>query len=151
MTEPRLIIRNPAPLAPIRLGAREGDVQHARAQLILLIYMRVVALIWMAEGMAHWADLLTGSVGQSLAALSSQRITAVFFFCVLDFVAAVGLWLATPWGGVVWLVTVGVQVLALATLPDFWHHGTALVLSDVVLVGAYFYFAWQAGRDSSDA
>ena len=38
----------------------------------------------------------------------------------LDLIAGVGLWLAAPWGGVVWLVTVGGQLLSLVLLPGFW-------------------------------
>ena len=32
--------------------------------------------------------------------------TATVYFAVIELVAAVGLWLATPWGAVVWLTTV---------------------------------------------
>ena len=32
--------------------------------------------------------------------------TATIYFAVIELVAAVGLWLATPWGAVVWLTTV---------------------------------------------
>ena len=31
---------------------------------------------------------------------------ATVYFAVIELVAAVGLWLATPWGAVVWLTTV---------------------------------------------
>jgi uncharacterized membrane protein (DUF2068 family) len=33
--------------------------------------------------------------------LPPLRIAAVIYFAVFDLVAAVGLWLATPWGGVI--------------------------------------------------
>ena len=36
--------------------------------------------------------------------------SAVIFFGVLDLVAAVGLWLATPWGGVLWLLAAVSQI-----------------------------------------
>jgi hypothetical protein len=143
------IIQGAEPLPPIRVGVRDGDAEQARAARLLVLFMRGVALLWLFEGAAHWASLLMDGSGQDLTALSSQRITAVFFFCVLDFVAAVGLWLATPWGSVVWLVTVGAQLLSLAALPGFWGHAATLLVSDAVLVPAYVYFAWQAGHGES--
>lgn len=143
--KPESVIQNTAPLAAIRLGGGEGGVQVARARLLLVVFMRGVALVWLAGGVLQWADLLTGE-RDALATLSAQRIAAVFFFCILDFVAGVGLWLATPWGGVIWLVTVGAQVLSLVTLPGFWVHGMAIAVADAVLVPAYLAIAWYAGQ-----
>ena len=35
---------------------------------------------------------------------------AIVFFAVLDLIAGVGLWLATPWGGVLWLLIASAQI-----------------------------------------
>ena len=139
-------IRNRAPLPAIRLGRPETDARMARAGLLLVVFMRAVALLWLAEGIWQWEDLLADGSGQAFAALSLQRMAAVFFFCVLDLIAGVGLWLATPWGGVVWLVTVGAQALSLLLLPGFWSHGTLLVVTDATLVPLYLILAWYAGH-----
>ena len=33
------------------------------------------------------------------------------FFAVIDLVAAIGLWLTAAWGGVVWLIAAGSQLM----------------------------------------
>lgn len=144
--QPNNIIKNAAPAPPIRLGSREVDSQLARAGLVLVLVMRALALLWLVSGALHWFDLLSRP-GETLASLSAQRLAATCFFCVMDFVAAVGLWLATVWGGVVWLVTVGVQILSFLMLPAFWTHGALLMAADVVLVPGYLAAAWYAGQD----
>ena len=60
------------------------------------------------EGLAHqavvkdWLAVIGESDGGFLAH-GTQWQTATVFFAVIDLVAAVGLWLAAPWGAVVWL------------------------------------------------
>ena len=52
---------------------------------------------------------MTGFVGGEEEAFENQTMawqTATIYFAVIELVAAVGLWLATPWGAVVWLTTV---------------------------------------------
>ena len=52
---------------------------------------------------------MTGFVGGEEEAFENQSMawqTATIYFAVIELVAAVGLWLATPWGAVVWLTTV---------------------------------------------
>ena len=132
-------------MPPIRLGSRETDARLARAGLLFLLFTRALALLWLVEGVMHWAVLLSDPDG-TLAAMSTQRAAAVFFFCVMDFIAAVGLWLASPWGGVVWLVIVGAQVLSWLILPGFWTRGVALMTTDAILVPAYLGLAWYAGQ-----
>lgn len=146
--QPDNVIKNTAPVPPIRLGSHDVDAHLARAGLVLILVMRALALLWLVGGAVHWLDLLSGP-GEALASFSAQRLAATYFFCVMDFVAAIGLWLATPWGGVVWLVTVGVQVLSFMLLPAFWSHGIMLMWANSVLVPAYLASAWYAGREAN--
>jgi uncharacterized membrane protein (DUF2068 family) len=80
--------------------------------------------------------------------MSALGAAAVIFFAVLDMIAAVGLWLAAAWGGVVWLVAVAVQWLAIVILPHFFGFDVAIGAADVVLVTVYFYLTYQAARES---
>jgi len=60
------------------------------------------------QGLYHWAQV-TGFIGGEEDAFENQPMawqTATVYFAVIELVAAVGLWLATPWGAVVWLTTV---------------------------------------------
>ncbi|MBX9711114.1 MAG: hypothetical protein K2X60_08775, partial [Xanthobacteraceae bacterium] len=81
-----------------------GDVWTTR----LVIFLRVMAAVSMLMGLYNWAQI-TGFVGGEDSAFevqSTQWQSATVYFAVIELVAAVGLWLATPWGAVVWLTTV---------------------------------------------
>ena len=46
--------------------------------------------------------------------------TATIYFAVIELVAAVGLWLATPWGAVVWLTTVVSMAVIELMFPEIY-------------------------------
>src|SRR2546429_1751399 len=74
----------------------------------LVFFLRIMAVISVAKGLYHWAQV-TGFIGGEEDAFENQPMawqTATVYFAVIELVAAVGLWLATPWGAVVWLTTV---------------------------------------------
>ena len=74
----------------------------------LVFFLRIMAVVSIAKGLYHWAQV-TGFVGGEEEAFENQSMawqTATIYFAVIELVAAVGLWLATPWGAVVWLTTV---------------------------------------------
>src|SRR5271154_3480233 len=75
----------------------------------LVLFLRVMAVLAVAKGLYHWSQV-TGFIGGEEEAFETQPMawqTATVYFAVIELVAAVGLWLATPWGAVVWLTTVG--------------------------------------------
>src|SRR6202020_382969 len=74
----------------------------------LVLFLRIMAVVSVAKGLYHWAQV-TGFIGGEEDAFENQAMawqTATVYFAVIELVAAVGLWLATPWGAVVWLTTV---------------------------------------------
>jgi hypothetical protein len=74
----------------------------------LVLFLRVMAVLSMGQGLYHWAQV-TGFVGTEDEAFEVQSMawqTSTVYFAVIELVGAVGLWLATPWGAVVWLTTV---------------------------------------------
>jgi Family of unknown function (DUF6163) len=69
----------------------------------LVLFLRIMALISILKGLYHWAQV-TGFVGSEEEAFENQATAwqaATVYFAVIELVAAVGLWLATPWGAVV--------------------------------------------------
>ena len=72
---------------------------------------------------------------------------AVVFFAVLDLIAAVGLWLAASWGGVLWPVAVAAQWFAAAMMPGLFPYDIALAALDVVLVAVYFTLTYKAAQE----
>src|ERR1700754_1423010 len=73
----------------------------------LVLFLRIMAVVSVAKGLYHWAQV-TGFIGGEEEAFENQPMawqTATVYFAVIELVAAVGLWLATPWGAGVWLTT----------------------------------------------
>jgi hypothetical protein len=137
------------PLPAIKIGMADRSDTDTRYGTLLVWFMRILSLLWVAQGLLHWVSILADSpYGSSLDDMTSLGIAAVLFFSVIDLVAAVGLWLASAWGGVVWLVTVAVQWLTILLLPHFVVYDLPLGLVDLVLVGVYFFLTYKAAREN---
>src|ERR1700730_19465117 len=72
------------------------------------VFLRAMAVLSMLKGLYHWAAVcgIIGEEGGFEAHIQSWQATTVFF-AVIDLVAAVGLWLGAPGGGVIWLTPAG--------------------------------------------
>jgi hypothetical protein len=134
--------------AAIRVGEKAQAEREAMLWgLVLVVFMRLLAGLWMIEGLAQWVSVLTSS--QPL--FDSMRLpvaSAVIFFGVLDLVAAVGLWLATPWGGVLWLFAAISQIFVAVALKHFFGAEALIIVSNFILISIYFLLTWKAGHSS---
>lgn len=122
---------------------------QARWTTWLVIYVRVMAVLSMLKGLYHWAAVCgIGDGGGSIfemAPLSWKAAT--IFFAVIDLVAAVGLWLAAAWGGVVWL-TAAISMAAVEVLfPQIYGGKTWVVTAEIVAVAIYLGLALMAARE----
>lgn len=135
-----------APAAAIVFNQGSSTPEQDRSGPLLVVFMRAVAILWMVEGLVQWGlVVLTDVDGRSgLVMLSTPAIVAVVFFAVINLIASVGLWLATPWGGVIWLVTAGAQLFIVITMPGFFTYPIAMAALDVCLVAAYLVLTWKA-------
>lgn len=138
---------NVAPLAESDAAIRVGMTQRERAEtrwgLILVVFMRLLAAAWILQGLGEWTLFMLPQ-GSVFDHMGRAQIAAIMFFSVIDFLAAVGLWLATPWGGVLWLVAAVAQVFVAMTVPRVFS--TPWLVADIVLILAYFALTFQAGR-----
>jgi len=66
---------------------------------------------------------------------------------VIQLVAAVGLWLATPWGAVVWLTMIVSMAVVEIMFPSIYGGHFLVVLFAAILLGAYLALAWMAARE----
>ena len=142
-------LRVSAPIPAITLGGRDRSAS-ARHALWLAIFMRCVAVVWIGEGLLQWMAILTDETGAIIGTASSLHVAALFFFCVLDFVAAVGLWLVASWGSAVWIATIVGHMAAAVFAPGFLNRPTILIGSDIALVGFYAGLAWLASGETRD-
>jgi hypothetical protein len=101
------------------------------------------------QGLYHWAQV-TGFVGGEEEAFENQPMawqTATVYFAVIELVAAVGLWLATPWGAVVWLTTVVSMAVIELMFPGIYGGSLAIVGVEAVMLAAYLALAFMAARE----
>src|SRR5258708_34112087 len=114
----------------------------------LVVFLRVMAFGSIAKGLYHWAQV-TGFVGGEEEAFENQTMawqTATIYFAVIELVAAVGLWLATPWGAVVWLTTVvsmaGIELM----FPGIYGGSLAGGGAEALELPPYLALPWMAPR-----
>jgi hypothetical protein len=73
------------------------------------------------------------------------QATIVAFAC-FNLLAAVGLWLAAPWGGAIWLLCAMVESASPFLSPRAASISTGGAMLNVVLVVGYFFLSWRAVR-----
>lgn len=115
----------------------------------LVLFLRVMACVAMVQGLYHWAQL-TGFVGTEDEAFEAQSMawqTATIYFAVIELVSAVGLWLATPWGAVVWLTTVVSMAVIELMFPTIYGGNLFIVGVQAAFLAAYLALAWMAARE----
>jgi Family of unknown function (DUF6163) len=115
----------------------------------LVLFLRIMAVVSVIQGLYHWAQV-TGFVGSEEDAFENQPMawqTATVYFAVIELVAAVGLWLATPWGAVVWLTTVVSMAVIELMFPGIYGGSLLVVALEALMLGAYLALAWMAARE----
>ena len=131
----------------IRVGQPPREQSETRWGLILVIFMRLLAAFWILQGLSQWAGFMLPR-DVIFDHLRMSQIAAVMFFSVIDFLAAVGLWLATPWGGVLWLFAAVSQIFVAISVKHVF--AAPWIAADLVLIVVYFVLTWQAGRGGED-
>jgi hypothetical protein len=115
----------------------------------LVLYVRVMAVIWMLKGLYHWAMICGFGDGLS-SAFELAPVpwkAATMFFAVIDLVAAVGLWLAAAWGGVVWLTAAISMATVEFLFPQIYGGRLIVIALQLLAIGGYFALAILAARE----
>jgi Family of unknown function (DUF6163) len=134
-------------LEPVR--ARKATDAVGTWAEYLVLFLRIMAAVSLAKGLYHWAAVC-GMVGAGAGGFEAHTVawqTATVFFAVIDLVAAVGLWLAAPWGAVVWLTSVVSMAMVEAFFPQVYGGSLFVVLVEVTLLCTYLWLAIFAARE----
>jgi hypothetical protein len=146
-TSPRDQARDGMMSAMISSDRHEGDENVWTKRLVL--FLRIMALVSIVKGLYHWSQV-TGFIGGEEEAFENQPTAwqaATVYFAVIELVAAVGLWLATPWGAVVWLTTVVSMAVIELMFPGIYGGSLVVVGGEAVMLAAYLALAWMAARE----
>jgi hypothetical protein len=142
--QPRDSAMSAAAISPRRI-ASDDNVWTRR----LVFFLRIMAVLSVVKGLYHWAQV-TGFIGGEEDAFENQPMawqTATVYFAVIELVAAVGLWLATPWGAVVWLTTVVSMAVIELMFPGIYGGSLMVVAVEALMLAAYLALAWMAARE----
>ena len=114
----------------------------------LLWYVRTLAWVWVSKGLFNWAIILGAfpGLGDFTTMALPLQATIVTFAC-FDLLAAVGLWLAAPWGGAIWLLCAVVEAASPVLSPRAAAISYGGALLNIALVAGYFLLSWRAARE----
>jgi hypothetical protein len=146
MSEPA-IEEQPRILEPVHAGQGEASSEKWATRLVL--FLRVMAAGALVKGLYYWA-IVCGVDAPTPAGFDSYALpyqSATVFFAVIDLVAAVGLWLAAPWGAVVWLTSVISMAAVEALFPQIYGGRIWVVLVELTLLGVYLWLALLSARE----
>jgi Family of unknown function (DUF6163) len=126
-------------------GAARARTRWTR---LLIVFLRGLALLCLVRGMIDWARIL-GFIGPEdvfeTAPLTWQ--TTIVLYAILNCVAAVGLWLTSAWGAVLWLMVTLCEVLLPWVLARTVRDAAP---ADFVLLGlaaVYILLTWMSARE----
>jgi len=144
MSDP-LVTSQSKTLEPVHADAGYRRAWSWSERLVLLL--RVMAGLALLKGLYHWA-VVCGLVGEeSFEVYAVPYQTATVFFAVIDLVAAVGLWLAAPWGAVVWLTAVISMIAIEMIFPQVYGGSIWTLAVGVGCLGVYLLLALKAAGE----
>ncbi|BCB20328.1 DUF6163 family protein [Bosea sp. ANAM02] len=132
-----------------RAGEAEGKPAN-RWRLVLVWFLRLLSAFWLAKGLTAWM-VIFGLPGNPQPPFENRLLSyqaIVVYFAVIDLVAAVGLWLTSTWGGVLWLLAAISQMLLGFFFPRFVPMTAWLVGLYIGLIAVYFLATWAAENEA---
>jgi hypothetical protein len=142
--------QQPQTLEPVQ--ADEGEVDGKRWSRRLVLFLRVMAGLSLLKGLYHWAVIcgIGAPFPSGFDSYSTPYQVATVFFAIIDPVAAVGLWLAAPWGAVVWLTSVISMAAVELLFPQIFGGNIWVIAMEVILLGTYLGLAVMAAREQPE-
>jgi hypothetical protein len=140
----------PHTLEPVHADEGEDDAKQWSSWLVL--FLRAMAVLSLCKGLYHWAIIcgVGAPFPSGFDSYSTPYQVATIFFAVIDPVAGVGLWLAAPWGAVVWLTSVISMAAVEVLFPQVYGGNILLVLVEIALLGMYLWLVVMAAREQPE-
>jgi Family of unknown function (DUF6163) len=134
-------------LEPVHTG--EDEAQGQKWAHWLVMFLRTMAAVSLAKGLYHWAVVcgFHAPAPSGFDAYPTPYQVATVFFAVIDLVAGVGLWLAAPWGAVVWLTSVISMAAVEILFPQIYGGHLWVIFVELILLAAYLALALMAARE----
>jgi hypothetical protein len=123
------------------------DQRALRWTMILTWFMRLLAMLWILKGLTAWAVILGVFPPAGLEGRGTGYQATIIYFAVIDLVAAVGLWMASTWGGVLWLLAVMSHIILAVFFPRIVSGGPITLGVFSALIGIYLIVSWLSARE----
>ena len=142
--------QQPQTLEPVQ--ADEGEIDGKQWSRRLVLFLRVMAGLSILKGLYHWGIVcgIGAPFPSGFDSYPTPYQVATVFFAIIDPVAGVGLWLAAPWGAVVWLTSVISMAAVELLFPQILGGNVWLVAIELLLLGAYLGLALMATREQAE-
>lgn len=115
---------------------------------LLIFYLRALAILCFTRGLVEWSRIIgfqeEGDVFLSLP-LGAQATTVLL--AVLNCVAAVGLWLTSAWGAVLWLIVTLCEILLPLGFASSLRSVGPGELMLLALAAGYILLTWLSSRE----
>jgi len=123
------------------------DRRRVDARLALVVFVRLIAAVFMAAGLRNWASIVGLDIaGGDLLARPLPLVVVTLFFAVADLVAAVGLWLLASWGTVVWMISALTECILHGLFSAQFGYDVPLIVFHVITVSLYGLLLFWAER-----
>lgn len=131
-----------------RIEERPAAQGSLRWGFVLTWYMRILSILWIMKGLSAWAVILGiwTPAGHFEARTTGYQAT-VIYFALIDLIAAVGLWMASTWGGIMWLLAVMSHLILAAFFPSVVSSGLTTIAFFLTLVAVYLVMAWLEAQE----
>src|SRR5207244_9212915 len=118
----------------------------------LVVFLWVMAVFSLCKGLYRWAVIcgIGAPFPSGFDSYSTPYQVATVFFAIIDLVAGVGLWLAAPWGAVVWLTSVISMAAVEVLFPQIYGASILVVLAELALLGIYLWLVLKAAREQAE-
>ncbi|SDR13101.1 DUF6163 family protein [Pseudovibrio sp. Tun.PSC04-5.I4] len=118
-------------------------------QFLLHAYVRLLAVYMLFAGLSYWGAIIGARTidGVVFEGVALQVQTTVIFFAVLDLVTAIGLWLLSSWGTVMWLFRSLAQVVMYSVFPMVFGRSPTEVVSYISAIALYLVLLYLAERE----
>ena len=139
--------RQPQTLEPVQ--SDDGESGGRKWPFWLVVFLRAMAAVSLIKGLYHWAIVcgINAPFPSGFDSYPTPYQVATVFFAVIDLVAAVGLWLAAPWGAVVWLTSVISMAAVEALFPQIYGGRVWVIIVELTLLGTYLSLALMSARE----
>lgn len=130
-------------------GAPPDSAPRFSWRRVRTVFLRVLALGILGYGIVSWAYIL-GATDLGGAPFLDQRTpakNAIAAYAAVDLVAAIGLWMTSAWGVVLWILNTAVRVLLHTAYSDVHGGNPVLTGVEIAMVVTYVVLAVLAWRE----